>query len=236
MTKQIRNNLAYVIALGAVILTTSTVVMAQSYSWIPLGSIASSWSTNGSHIYNSNAGSVVIGGLIPNPGLLLDVAGTTGASEYCDELGTSATCFQAVDVQWDRSGTNQYNSNSGNVGIGTSAPSQKLDVDGNVIADAYFYSSDQRLKDNVVQAPGIDLLSQLQGVEFTWINDNTPSMGLIAQEVEQVAPELVFTDPNTGFKSVDYGGLIAPLVQTVNEQQQQIEELHDLLKQLRSQQ
>ena len=42
-------------------------------------------------------------------------------------------------------------------------------------------------------------------------------MGLIAQEVEKVAPELVKTDKNTGLKSVLYANLVAPLIEAVKE-------------------
>ncbi len=51
------------------------------------------------------------------------------------------------------------------------------------------------------------------------------TVGLIAQEVEDVAPELVHTDAN-GFKSVDYGRLTAVLVQAVKEQQSLIRDLN----------
>lgn len=235
MMRYTRINLGYVVVLGAVCMTVGTITMAQSYSWIPLGSIASSWSVNGSHIYNSNAGSVLIGGQVsPDGSLLLDVNGQVGAVEYCDETGTSTNCFAPHDMQWRLSGTTQYTNNTGNVGIGTTNPTQKLDVEGNVIADAYFYSSDERLKSSIVPVEGMDVIGQLEGVRFEWTDGSGSSMGVIAQDVEVVLPELVHTDPVTGYKSVDYGGLIGPLVEAVKEQQQEIHELRILLERLRS--
>lgn len=229
----IRNNLAYVIALGAVFATAGTIAMAQSYTWIPLGSIASSWNANGAHIYNSNAGSVVVGGISPSGSLLLDVAGEVGGSAYCDENGLN--CFQARDVQWRLSGSNQYSNNSGNVGIGTSNPTEKLHVNGNVLASAYYYSSDERLKHNIISVAGMDVVDQLEGVSFAWNDTGERSIGLIAQNVEEVLPVLVRTDPVSGYKSVEYASVIAPLVEAVKEQQREIDELREVLEKLKQQ-
>jgi hypothetical protein len=66
--------------------------------------------------------------------------------------------------------------------------------------------------------PLIKLL-QLNGVTFNWIETHIPSVGVIAQEVEKVLPELVKqTDP----KSVNYDGLIGLLIEAIKEQQEQI--------------
>lgn len=51
-------------------------------------------------------------------------------------------------------------------------------------------------------------------------------IGLIAQEVEKEFPELVSTD-NEGMKSVNYASMVAPLIEAVKEQQEQIENLTD---------
>jgi hypothetical protein len=65
------------------------------------------------------------------------------------------------------------------------------------------------------------LVSRLRGVQFEW-RDDVPSghrgrdLGVIAQEVEEVFPELVHTDER-GYKSVNYVGLIAPLIEAVKE-------------------
>jgi hypothetical protein len=46
---------------------------------------------------------------------------------------------------------------------------------------------------------------------------------VIAQEVEKVYPDIVHTNPNTGMKSVEYGNLVAPLIEAVKEQQKIID-------------
>jgi len=52
-------------------------------------------------------------------------------------------------------------------------------------------------------------------------------MGVIAQDVEKVFPELVATDKMTGLKAVNYACLVAPLIEAVKEQQRQIERLEE---------
>lgn len=112
----------------------------------------------------------------------------------------------------------------GNVGIGAASPTYKLQVAGNVGATAYFYTSDSRLKKDIVDlSPAASLANilRLQGVSFSWKSDNTPSVGLIAQDVERVYPELVHTD-KTGIKSVEYGNLVGPLVEAIKAEQAEI--------------
>jgi hypothetical protein len=112
---------------------------------------------------------------------------------------------------------------AGDVGIGTTTPAEKLEVNGNVQAINYFYTSDRRLKQNIRPVEGLELVDQLNGVRFNWRANGKPEVGLIAQEVEQVLPELVNTNPVTGMKAVKYGNLVSPLIQAVKE-------LHGLCK------
>lgn len=84
-------------------------------------------------------------------------------------------------------------------------------------------TSDENLKANIetVQNP-LDTLQQLRGVTFDWKTTNKPSVGVIAQEIEKVLPQLV----NDGeHKSVNYNGLIGILIEAVKELSTEIEEL-----------
>jgi len=70
-------------------------------------------------------------------------------------------------------------------------------------------------------------LEQVRGVTWEWREDapdnakEQPGIGVIAQEVEQVLPELVVTDEQ-GRKKVNYVGLIGPLIEAVKELDQRL--------------
>ena len=96
--------------------------------------------------------------------------------------------------------------------------------------------SDRRLKDNIKILDSTDALrkiEQLDGVSFEWKSDGRKDMGLIAQDVEKVYPELVFTDKDAKkMKRLEYGGLIAPMIQAIKEQQKIIESQDERIKRL----
>jgi len=86
-------------------------------------------------------------------------------------------------------------------------------------------NSDITLKTNVnTITHALDKVLALRGVMFDRISTGNHEMGVIAQEVELVVPELVLTDEN-GIKSVAYGNTVALLIEAVKEQQLQIEQL-----------
>ena len=144
----------------------------------------------------------------------------------------------------------------GNVGIGTTAPLDKLDVngdirvgtgtngcvkdsDGTVIAGTAC-SSDARFKRDIVPFPHLlDKLVRLQPVHFFWRNEefkerhfgSSKSFGLIAQEVEKVLPELVSEDVQ-GYKAVNYSKLPLLSLQAIKE----LKAENDTLKQKLSEQ
>ncbi|MDD3263852.1 MAG: tail fiber domain-containing protein [Candidatus Nanoarchaeia archaeon] len=117
----------------------------------------------------------------------------------------------------------------GKVGIGTDTPGAKLQVNGDIKANAFYYNSDLRLKTNisVIENP-IDKIMQLEGVEFNWKENGEKSIGLIAQEVEKVFPEIVSSSGE--YKSVGYANLVAPLIEAVKYQQKEIKDLEERIK------
>ena len=93
--------------------------------------------------------------------------------------------------------------------------------------------SDRRLKHQITPLEdALGKLLQLQGVEYLWRHADYPhshfphqrDVGLIAQEVEQIFPQIVHTDAN-GFKSVAYYKLVPVLIEAIKAQQQTIEKL-----------
>ena len=85
--------------------------------------------------------------------------------------------------------------------------------------------SDERLKDNIETIEnGLDKVEQLRGVTYT--RDEKESIGVIAQEVEKILPEIVLTaDDEMGTKSVDYGRLTAVLIEAVKDLSARVKEL-----------
>jgi hypothetical protein len=121
---------------------------------------------------------------------------------------------------------------SGNVGIGTTIvePSSKLVVDGEVSATNFNTISDARLKTNIqVIGDPLKKVLQINGVSFNWVENNKPSLGVIADNIQEILPELV---TSTNPKSVNYNGLIGLLIEVVKQQQDQINSLNDRISKL----
>jgi hypothetical protein len=135
--------------------------------------------------------------------------------------------------------------NNGNVGIGVSAPSYTLQVNGSVAGTSAYQSlSDVRYKTNIATLThGLDKIMALRGVKYDWRTEEYPQwhfnpgaqLGLIAQEVKQVLPEAVSQDAQ-GYYSIAYSTLIPVLVEAVKDQQKETEkkegELQELKKRL----
>ena len=101
---------------------------------------------------------------------------------------------------------------------------------GVVTATDFNSSSDIRLKENIQKIDNpIDKIVRIDGVTFDWKSDNKPSMGVIAQNIEEVLPELVNGEDS---KSVNYNGIIGLLIECVKTQQEQIDELNRRLDEL----
>ncbi|MEX2145264.1 MAG: tail fiber domain-containing protein, partial [Candidatus Spechtbacterales bacterium] len=162
----------------------------------------------------------------------------------------------------------------GNVGIGTTSPGMKLDVNQSVSGvsviqatsptgwinfgslntsfahfytdrpafyfgapvhsnGGFFYYSDISLKENIRPLEGaLEKVLRLEGVSFNWKEDGKASIGLVAQNVEDIFPDVVATDPVSGLKVLKADTLIAPVIEAVkelfarqNEQQAEIDEL-----------
>lgn len=136
---------------------------------------------------------------------------------------------------WSKDENNNIFYEYGNVGIGTSLPNYLLTVNGNgyfngnltiidaVTANDFNSLSDKNLKKNIRPIDNsLEKLASINGVSFDWKHTQESSMGVIAQEVEQIFPELVNT---AEYKSVNYNGLIGVLIEAVKELKEEVNEL-----------
>ena len=91
---------------------------------------------------------------------------------------------------------------------------------------AWNNASDERLKENITDIPyGLAEVKQLQPKKYSMITGGEEQVGLIAQEVETIIPELVTTSGEANMKSLSYGNLNAVLIKAIQEQQTIIESL-----------
>jgi hypothetical protein len=138
---------------------------------------------------------------------------------------------------WVTNNSNIFN-NGGNVGIGTTNPTVKLEVNGRLKTQGINELSDVRYKKDIqTLTNALANIEKLRGVSYDWKQaefpeknfDSKHQIGLIAQELELVFPELVNTDAE-GYKSVDYSKLVAVLIEAVKEQQTEISVLQNQMK------
>jgi|TARA_R100001079_G_scaffold70894_1_gene37429 hypothetical protein len=85
--------------------------------------------------------------------------------------------------------------------------------------------SDKKLKDNIETLDGKKVLD-MRGVSFTRKDTGLPGSGVIAQEIQKVAPELV--NETNGTLGVSYGNLVGYLIEAIKDQQKQIDELKEM--------
>ena len=164
-------------------------------------------------------GSIAIGHTSPSSTYILDVNGQIRS------FGNSP----AFNLREDDSSNQhwQIGSYSGSFAVrNVTGSSYPLTI--NTSGDATFAGnvtafSDERLKENIQTLDGKKAL-QMRGVSFT--KDGREGSGVIAQEIEKIAPELVLTaDDEQGTKSVAYGNLVGYLIEAIKDQQQQIDKL-----------
>lgn len=120
---------------------------------------------------------------------------------------------------------------TGNVGVGTLTPAQKLHVVGNIFASGTITSSDIRYKTQVTEiVNSSELIEQLNPVTYYFKKeyvkkgqfDEKLHFGLVAQDVEKLLPNLVYED-NEGYKAVNYIEVISLLIKSNQELQKRLE-------------
>lgn len=242
---------------------------SSTYSWLQARD-KGTYATNYFLSLNPNGGYVGIG--TTTPGTTLTVGNTSGTIPGEITLNPQGTINEGgqltfkksltgstVDWTIDQYGTTSadarfriFNGSSetngiiikenGNVGIGTTTPTTKLYVNGDITANSVAGTSDSRFKTNIRPVTNaLNKVKALQGVYFNWNQKAFPEkefgaqdeLGFIAQEVEKIVPEIVLKDKTKEeYRSVKYDKLVALLVEAVKEQQKQIEKLQLKVKEM----
>jgi hypothetical protein len=127
---------------------------------------------------------------------------------------------------------------TGSVGVGTTTPSNTLEVvaGGTTLADSWTVRSSRRFKTNILPLVGaLEKIEQLQGVSYDRKDDGKREIGVVAEDVDKIMPEVVSRDPKTHeVQGVDYSRLAALLIEAVKTQQVEIEQLKSQIERLNS--
>ena len=127
------------------------------------------------------------------------------------DLGTTSAAFRDLYIR--------------SIGCGVNAAGTQGEIiaQTKVTSAAFFYSSDAALKEDIqtIENP-LEKVQQLRGVSYKWKDTGRKDIGLVANEVQKVLPELVADGEH---KTMDYGHMIGLLVEAIKEQQKEIEEL-----------
>ena len=148
---------------------------------------------------------------------------------------SDTTCFplfvgSATGNLLPKTGSNlTFNSSTGALGAGPLTITGAITATGDITA---FHSSDIALKENLINIPNpLEKISKISGYMFDWKDHKDPNVigeghdvGIIAQEVEKVLPEIVITRDN-GKKAVNYQKIIPLLVESIKELKTEIESL-----------
>ena len=121
------------------------------------------------------------------------------ASTTCDPQASPLTCNWGIGVSGSAFVTEYLNANQ-------------------MRAATFIYTSDMRMKRDLVKIPNaLDRLTQLNGYRFVWKKDGQADLGVVAQEVKEVFPELVHESSTPGHMGVEYGNLVAPMIEALKE-------------------
>ena len=153
--------------------------------------------------------------------------GTLTATTFSG-TATNATNITLADESSDTTCFPTFATNSsGNQALKTDASALTYNAStGQLTAVDLNATSDINLKKDIeVITDATGLIKQLNGVRFTWKENDRKSLGVIAQEVEELLPELISERTDTGTKSVNYNGLVGVLIEAVKELSVRVDEL-----------
>jgi Chaperone of endosialidase len=212
--------------IGSSLSVPNSLYAAYSSGYVGIGTNSPSYVL---HVYKSVSNGTWLSSF-QNGTTSLQLAYGGGAGIFVNTNNTSSGLY-GLDV-YNGSSHVLYARNDGNVGIYTSSPgTYNLYVNGTAYSSGGWTGSDFRWKKDIEPLENvIQEIMQLNGVRYTWRKEEFPEMnfdagtqiGIIAQDVEKIFPELVRTNSD-GYKAVAYEKLTAVLVEGIKEQQKIIE-------------
>lgn len=201
---------------------------------------------NFAHVFSTGTTGVAVTGTFPEF-LLFDSDGT--ANNRIFQIMTDQGLAKVRVVNDALSGLSLdnvqvWNMSTGNVGIGTAAPTDTLSVNGTASkpgGGAWAVFSDERLKKiNGRFLPGLQAVMQLQPIRYQYKPDNALGLtstqeyvGFGAQALQQVIPEAVTKNEN-GYLQVNNDPILWTMLNAIKEQQQEIAELKKEVRKLRA--
>lgn len=214
------------------ILVGNTTGLYPTTNATPLGSTTARWAVVGST--GSFSGAVTGAGLVTTTTLTANGStGTSGQMLYSAGAGnaywgpaptsttsitltTTTTATRYIPTVASTTGTTAtLYTNTGLYAVGNRLYASELQA-----------TSDENLKENIVTIDAaLNKVSMMRGVTFNFKEDGRKSCGVVAQEMEQIIPEIVSTSPETGYKHVNYDAIIGVLIEAIKELKQEINEL-----------
>ena len=182
--------------------------------------------------FGSSMGATTLHLIPPSAGSNITFTHASGIHIANQTSAGTTTNLYGLKIDSISGGTNDFSIHTGtaqsvfhgNVGIKIDAPTEALHVTGNILATANITAySDARLKENITTIDSaLDKVTKMRGVTYDRIDIDHHGAGVLAQELEAVAPELV---RDGEYKSVAYGNLTAYLVEAIKELKDEIAEL-----------
>jgi prepilin-type N-terminal cleavage/methylation domain-containing protein len=191
--------------------------LAGTNIWLS-GNAIYSGTYNGTTTPTADASTIYLNnlGVGPSP-LTVKTVGTTGGVANNPAINIITGCTRSTPALTDPCGW----------GLQISGDAT---ITGMLNANVAFTSSDVRLKTNIRPLSNtLDNIMQLKPVAFTYKSNGLQSFGVIAQDLVKVYPELVSQGNEETMKSVNYEGLIAPLIGAVQELKRENDDLHQRL-------
>jgi len=221
---------------GSIVLTSAS--LASSITDILIGNVlvsSASYAISASHetTFELSSSHADVADSVPYSGItgiptIVSSSVLSSPSQGNVVLTTNGVAATQVDLGVQTSDHVQFHCIG--VGVAASTVLGEIRAVGDITA---YYSSDERLKENITPIEGgLNKIEQIQGYEFDWIpkegvhSHEGHDIGVIAQEIEKIAPEAV-TDRETGYKAVKYEKLVPILIQAINELNNKVKQLEN---------